>query len=63
MAATSARRSETVVAKGWGEYHYLVKAGIVPPVVIMAYGPRDDAELVSVLRIIDASYTSAGGRS
>ncbi len=50
-----------VVALGWGEYHIAVNWGLVPPVLVMVYGPRNEEELEVILRIVDAAYLAAGG--
>ena len=34
------RDAETVIEKGWGEWHPLIKRGILPPNIIMLYAPR-----------------------
>lgn len=48
-----------VIAKGWGEFHPLVAQGRMPPTNIMVYGPRDEAELDAVLKIVRAAYANA----
>jgi hypothetical protein len=52
-----------VIAKGWGEFHPLVVQGVMPPTNLMVFGPRDDAELDTVWRIVRASYEHATGAS
>lgn len=53
---------EEVVAKGWGEQHPAVQRGAMPPNTVMVFGPRDDAELEVVWRILQQSYTFATGQ-
>ncbi len=53
--------AERVVERGWGEFHPLVAEGVLPPTVVMIYGPRDEAELEVVWRIFLASYAFACG--
>lgn len=53
--------ADQVVAAGWGEYHCLVRPGIIPPIVILLYGPRDEDELAVCKRIVEESYLAAGG--
>ena len=50
------------VAKGWAVAHPL--AGIrVTPGMVLVYGPRDDAELLTVTGIVEASHAYATGSS
>ncbi|MDT7883899.1 MAG: DUF5519 family protein [Thermoflexus sp.] len=53
--------AERVVERGWGEFHPLVAQGVLPPIYVMVYGPRDEAELEVVWRILQASYAFACG--
>ncbi len=53
--------AERVVERGWGEFHPLVAEGVLPPIYVMIYGPRDEAELEVVWRIFLASYAFARG--
>jgi hypothetical protein len=50
-----------VIARGWGEFHPMVEQGMMPPTTIMVYGPRNEAELSSVMHIVRASYDNASG--
>lgn len=50
-----------VAAAGWGEPHYLVAAGQLPPTIMMIYAPRDDTELDVVWQLVESSYRFAVG--
>jgi phospholipase/carboxylesterase len=50
-----------VIAHGWGEFHPLVAQGVMPPTNLMVYGPRNDEELETVWRIVQASHANARG--
>lgn len=58
LPPATARR---IIELGWAEFHYLVSQKLLPPIIIMLYGPRDEQELAICSRIIDASYLAAGG--
>ncbi|MEM8619742.1 MAG: luciferase family protein [Actinomycetota bacterium] len=47
------------IDRGWAEPHPLVARGIVPPTVVMVYGPRNEAELGVVCRLVEASHRFA----
>lgn len=53
--------AERLIDLGWGEYHNVVKLGMVPPVVIMLYGPRDEDELAVAQCVLEIAYLAAGG--
>lgn len=53
--------AEKFIETGWAEYHTLVGKGMLPPIVVMVYGPRDEEELDVVKLAIDESYKAAGG--
>lgn len=53
--------AEWLIAAGWAEYHCLVAPGIVPPMVVMLYGPRDEGELAVCASIVEEAYLAAGG--
>lgn len=53
--------AERVIGFGWGEYHNVVKHGLVPPIVIMLYGPRDEDELNAAQLVLEIAYLAAGG--
>lgn len=48
-----------VIAKGWGENHYLVTQGRLPEGLIMVFSPRDDDELETVKAIVARSHAYA----
>ncbi|HVE62882.1 MAG TPA: luciferase family protein [Mycobacteriales bacterium] len=50
-----------VVAKGWGVAHPLAGVRLAPGMV-MLYGPRDDVELETVVRVVATSHAWASGR-
>jgi Family of unknown function (DUF5519) len=49
------------IAQGWAEYHPAVLMGMLPPTLVMVYGPRDDAELDVVAGFVERSYAYARG--
>lgn len=53
--------ADALIASGWGEFHTLVGKGVLPPIVVMVYGPRDEAELQVITWAIDQAYLAAGG--
>jgi hypothetical protein len=53
--------AEQLIQLGWVEYHHVVTQGLVPPVVVMLYGPRDEGELTVAAEIVEAAYVAAGG--
>lgn len=50
-----------LIDAGWAEHHTLVGKGVLPPIVIMVYGPRDEAEFEIVKFAVDQAYIAAGG--
>ena len=54
-------QARQVIARGWGEFHPLVEQGIMQPINLMVYGPRDEEELETVWQIVQASYANATG--
>lgn len=50
-----------LIDAGWAEHHTLVGKGILPPIIIMVYGPRDEAELEVVKFAVGQAYVAAGG--
>jgi hypothetical protein len=50
------------VERGWAEPHPLARLGAAPPTLVMLYGPRDEAELETVWRLVETSYDFARGR-
>lgn len=53
--------ADRLIEAGWAEHHTLVASGILPPIVVMLYGPRDDAELVIAAAAVEEAYLAAGG--
>ena len=53
--------AERLIEHGWAEFHHGVDWGLVPPYVIMLYGPRDEDELAVARAVIEAAYVAAGG--
>jgi hypothetical protein len=53
--------AEQFIELGWAEYHTLVAKGLLPPFVVMLYGPRDEHELDVTRVIVEAAYLAAGG--
>lgn len=53
---------DEAIEKGWAEPHPLVMRGLVPKTDVLVYGPRDEAELEVVKRLVDASFRFAHPR-
>ncbi|MEP7053714.1 MAG: luciferase family protein [Actinomycetota bacterium] len=53
--------AEQLIDLGWAEYHHVVTQGLLPPFIVMLYGPRDEGELASTAKIVEAAYIAAGG--
>lgn len=53
--------AEQLIEAGWAEYHCLVSRGFIPPMVVMLYGPRDEAEFDTCAAIVEEAYLIAGG--
>jgi hypothetical protein len=51
------------IDKGWSERHPVARRGAAPPTLVMLYGPRDEAELEVVWRLLQASYAFARGEA
>jgi phospholipase/carboxylesterase len=49
-------------AKGWAEPHPMVRAGILPPTIVLVYAPRDPAEAETVFTLVETSYWFARGQ-
>lgn len=49
------------IQTGWAELHPLARRRALPAAIVMIYGPRDTAELETVWRLVEASYTFARG--
>lgn len=52
-------KAEIFIEKGWGEWHPMIKRGILPPNIIMMYAPRTQEELEVAKFILGASYAYA----
>ncbi|MGQ0679108.1 MAG: luciferase domain-containing protein [Actinomycetota bacterium] len=50
-----------VLNRGWGEPHPLAEMGLVPPTVMMVYGPRDPGEVEVVWTLLQTSWAYARG--
>ncbi|WP_206515916.1 luciferase family protein [Nocardioides pantholopis] len=53
--------AERLIAAGWAEYHSLVARGHLPPLVVMLYGPRDEADLAVCAAAVEEAYLANGG--
>jgi hypothetical protein len=53
--------AERLIELGWAEFHHVVEQGLVPPVVIMLYGPRNEDELTVAKHVVELAYLAAGG--
>jgi len=53
--------AEVAIAAGWAEFHSLVAPGVLPPLVVMLYGPRDEEELTVCRALVEEAYLAAGG--
>ncbi|MEM8794006.1 MAG: hypothetical protein AAGE61_00455 [Pseudomonadota bacterium] len=54
--------AKVVIEAGFGEDHFLVTLGRLPPGLIMVYSPRNGDELETVKTIVARSYEFATGR-
>ncbi len=52
---------EHAIEQGWAELHPVARRGMIPPTIVMVYGPRDEAELQIVERLVEASFAFAHG--
>lgn len=50
-----------LTGKGWGEPHPMAEAGYIPANAVMAYAPRDSAEIDTLLGILRISWDFACG--
>lgn len=55
--------AERLIQAGWAEYHSLAARGAIPKLVVMLYGPRDEAELDVCISIVEEAYRVNGGAS
>ena len=51
--------AETMIEQGWGEWHPMIKRGILPPNIVMLYAPRNQEELEVTKVILGRSYEFA----
>jgi hypothetical protein len=51
--------AQAAIDAGWAELHPVARAGLLPPTAVMLYAPRDEAELVVVERLVEASHRFA----
>lgn len=51
------------LAAGWAEPHARARSGQLPENVLMIYAPRNDAEIDTVVRLVDASRARALGEA
>ncbi len=56
-----AAAADEAIDKGWGELHPLARNGVAPATLVMLFGPRDEAELETIWRLIELSYAFARG--
>ena len=56
-----AEDAKDIIDAGWGEDHFLVTMGHLPPGLIMVFSPRDKEELEVVKKIVKRSYEYATG--
>ncbi|MEM9614703.1 MAG: luciferase family protein [Actinomycetota bacterium] len=50
---------QQAIERGWAENHPMARRGIIPPTVLMVYGPRDGEELEVVKALVAASHRFA----
>lgn len=49
------------IEAGWAELHPIARSGLIPPVLVMVYGPCDQDGLDVVWRLVELSYQFALG--
>ncbi|MGH2705924.1 MAG: luciferase family protein [Actinomycetota bacterium] len=59
--ALPVEEAATVIERGWGELHPAARLGYAPATALMVFGPREEAELEVVWRILETSYLFASG--
>ncbi|MEL6624764.1 MAG: phospholipase [Bacteroidota bacterium] len=57
----SEKEATIIIEKGWGEWHPMIKRGILPPNIIMMYAPRNQEEFEAAKLILSISYAYAKG--
>ena len=55
--------ADEAIEKGWAELHPLAREGVLPPTLVMLYGPREEEELETIWQLVEASYAFACGRA
>lgn len=53
---------ESAIEMGWAEQHPVVRGGLLSKCLVLAYAPRDAAELEVVMELITASWNFTQGR-
>jgi hypothetical protein len=52
-----------VIDLGWAELHPLARDGVVPPLLYLVYGPRDDTDTLHITAITRSAYAHIRGIS
>jgi hypothetical protein len=55
--------AQQAIDAGWAELHPIARSGLIPPVLVMVYGPRDQDGLEVVWRLVELSYQFALGNA
>ncbi len=53
---------DELIAKGWGEPHPMARLGYIPATAVMAFAPRDAAEVEVMLQLLRVSREFARGK-
>lgn len=53
---------DELIAKGWGEPHPMAQLGYIPANAVMAFAPRDAAEVEVMIRLLATSWDFARGK-
>jgi hypothetical protein len=53
--------AQEAIEAGWAELHPIARSGLIPPVLVMVYGPCDQDGLEIVWRLVELSYQFALG--
>jgi hypothetical protein len=56
-----AEEAQEAIEAGWAELHPIARSGLIPPVLVMVYGPLDEDGLDVVWRLVELSYQFALG--
>ena len=54
--------AEELFAKGWGEPHPMATLGYIPKNAVMAFAPRDGAEIDVMIRLLTVSWKFASDK-